>query len=73
MASTNELFQKLKADGIVYMKDDYYDCAFRKEYQGDTYLKYKGCRESKVKYSNETVFRVELGGVFISKEEYERF
>lgn len=70
MASKIDLFEKLKKDGVVYMKDDFLECAFRKVYKGGTFLKYKGCTESKVEFSNDTVFQIELGGEFISEGQY---
>lgn len=73
MANTAELYEKIMEDGEFFMYDSYLECAIKRKRNGKCYLKHKGRKEKIVQYSNDTFCQIEMGGEFISKEEYEKY
>ena len=72
--SNPDIICKCLAKGeTVYLKDDFYDAAIRIAGGTETYLKHKGRHEFHVPYSHDLLCQIELGGDFISKEEYENY
>ena len=72
--SNNEIIvERLQKGETVYMKDDFYDVAIRLVGSWDNYLKHKGRFEVQVPHGYDLVSQIELGGEFITKEEYENY
>ena len=65
--------QKILKGEIVYMEDDFYDVAIRLVGERDNYLKHKGRGEVQVPHGYDLVCQIEMGGEFISKEDYEAY
>lgn len=73
MSNSEIVVERLTNGETVYMKDDFYDAAIRLVNGKESYLKHKGRNEIPVPHYNDTLCQIELGGEFISKDEYENY
>ena len=72
----NTLSEKLKADKIVYIFDDFEEAAVRLvPTNGETkaYIKHLGRTETEISQSSEAVFNIVLSGNEITKSEYDGY
>lgn len=73
----NTLQKKLQAGEEVYILDDFEESAIRLVLENgktNTFIKHKGGRsEKEISQSNETVCEIILGGIEISKSEYDMY
>lgn len=72
----NTLSEKLKADKIVYILDDFEKVVARLvPANGKTkaYIKHIGRTETEIPQSSETVFDIILSGNEITKSEYDKY
>ena len=68
-----KIIDRIRKGETVYMRDDFYDVAIRLDGDWDEYLKHKGRGEVKVPHGYKLVLEIELGGEFITKEEYDAY
>lgn len=72
----NVLSEKLKADKIVYILDDFEEAVVRLVPTNDetkAYIKHLGRIETEISQSSEVVFNIVLSGNEITKSEYDRY
>lgn len=68
--------KRLQNNEIVYIKDDFEEIAIRFMPNEDgtvAYAKFKGKTEYIIDRASKLVYNVEMGGVEISKQEYEDY
>ena len=71
-----ELYNKLQSGETVYLLDDFEEAVIRlylDNGQTKSYIKHRGRNEIEIPQSNETVCYIILGGIEISKSEYDRY
>ena len=78
MSNDKTIIRILKEGKDAYMKDDFYDMAIRITIGEDgrerLYRKFTfDPKEVELERGNETATQVQLGGEFITKEEYDRY
>lgn len=78
MSNDKTIIRILKEGKDVYMKDDFYDMAIRITVGEDgkerVFRKFTfNAKEAEMEWGNETATQVQLGGEFITKEEYDRY
>lgn len=73
MSNFSIVTEKIQKGEVVYMKDDFYEAAIRLVGDYDSFLKHRGKEEVQVPHGYEVVMDIQMGGEFISKEEYEAY
>ena len=73
MSNLPRIAELLDRGEQVYMKDDFYEVAIRIETPMVTWLKHRDHAEVLVPHGYDTACQIELGGEFITKEEYENY
>lgn len=74
--NTISIKEKLENGASVYIMDDFLGAAIRMNFDGTktiTYVKHRGMEEKQVSTSEKICFDVRLGGVEITKEQYESY
>lgn len=68
--------EKLEKGLSVYMMDDFLGSAIRMTFNGkrtNTYLKHRGSKEIQISTQEKICFDIRIGGVEITKEQYELY